>query len=93
MEVEGRRTGFRGKRRGTGEPERERGRKRESGVRAVVKRGLKLRKTLVRKWRSGIETAIFIIENLCRAMVHEIMFPRKDGWREKKTGGDRGVVI
>lgn len=30
---------------------------------APVKRGLKLHKTLVRKWRSGIESAIFIIGN------------------------------
>ena len=61
------------------EKERERERERESGARAVVKRELKLRKTFVRKWRSGIETAIFIIENLSRSMVHEIMFPRNDG--------------
>lgn len=54
-------------------------REKESGARAVVKRELKLRKTFVRKWRSGIETAIFIIENLSRSMVHEIMFPRNDG--------------
>ena len=44
------------------ERERERGRgkerERERG-RAVVKRGLKLRKTFVRKWRSGIENRDF----------------------------------
>ena len=73
--------GSRGKRRGKVVCvwERERERERESGARAVVKRELKLRKTFVRKWRSGIETAIFIIENLSRSMVHEIMFPRNDG--------------
>ena len=70
MEVESRQErGFAEKGRGTREGMIERERERESvreeefSVREVVKRGLKLRKTFVRKWRSGIETAIFIIEN------------------------------
>ena len=71
MEVESRQEkgGFAEKERGTREGmiererKREREREEEFSVRAVVKRGLKLRKTFVRKWRSGIETAIFIIEN------------------------------
>ena len=40
------------------EGEGKRERERERG-RAVVKRGLKLRKTFVRKWRSGIENRDF----------------------------------